>query len=139
MVAVEALACLVVVSALIRLFPFAWFMRWLIATDPGVADGGDKQVELICRAVARIAAWPRTWATCLPQALAAHRMLARRGIATRVRFGVRRDARGLHSHAWLMHGARCVLGESGVAAYALVAEYPRRAKENSQPEPAPIL
>ena len=45
-------------------------------------------------------------ATCLPQALATHYMLARRGVRSELRIGVAKDERGaLQAHAWVeVHG-----------------------------------
>lgn len=41
-------------------------------------------------------------AVCLPQAMAAHRMLARRGIDSAVHFGARRsDEKPIDAHAWV--------------------------------------
>lgn len=48
---------------------------------------------------------------CFPQALAAHAMLRRRGIASRLHYGVRRSADGqLRAHTWLETEGRTILG-----------------------------
>lgn len=39
--------------------------------------------------------------SCLPACLALARALARRGVATELRFGVRREGASLQAHAWL--------------------------------------
>lgn len=39
--------------------------------------------------------------TCLRRALALQMLLARRGVQTRLRFGVKKEASGLTAHAWL--------------------------------------
>lgn len=50
-------------------------------------------------------------ATCLPQALAARVMLARRGQASELRIGVARDAQGaLQAHAWVEVEGRVIIG-----------------------------
>ena len=41
---------------------------------------------------------------CLPRALALHRLLAWRGIRSRVRLGLRRTANGVDGHAWVECG-----------------------------------
>jgi hypothetical protein len=51
-------------------------------------------------------------ATCLTQALAGQYMLARRGIASRIRFGVDATGAEFRAHAWLISGDRIVLGGS---------------------------
>jgi Transglutaminase-like superfamily len=50
-------------------------------------------------------------ASCLPQALAAQRMLLRRGIPCRVEIGVSLDG-GLAAHAWVVAGEVTVHGAS---------------------------
>jgi hypothetical protein len=48
---------------------------------------------------------------CFPQALAAHAMLRRRGIPSRLHYGVRRSADGqLRAHTWLEADGRTILG-----------------------------
>jgi Transglutaminase-like superfamily len=53
-------------------------------------------------AVTRAARYAPFEAVCLPQAMAAQRMLRRRGVASVMHFGaVRRQANDLDAHAWL--------------------------------------
>ena len=53
-------------------------------------------------AVTRAARYAPFKAVCLPQAMAAHRMLSRRGVASTMHFGAgRRDGNDLDAHAWL--------------------------------------
>jgi hypothetical protein len=47
---------------------------------------------------------------CLPRALAAHAMLRRRGIASRLCLGVARDGSALAAHAWVEVGADKIVG-----------------------------
>lgn len=54
-------------------------------------------------------------ATCLMQASAAKSILARRGIASTIYFGVapsRDDGRAVNAHAWLRCGARIITGRA---------------------------
>lgn len=51
-------------------------------------------------------------ATCLTQALAGQYLLARRGIASRIRFGVDATGAEFRAHAWLISGDSIVLGGS---------------------------
>ena len=48
--------------------------------------------------------------SCLPRALAARRMLERRGLTSALRFGVLRTAEGLCAHAWIEVAGRTVVG-----------------------------
>jgi hypothetical protein len=60
------------------------------------------------RAVARAAAHHLVPMTCLPRALALQRMLARRGIASRVAIGVRKESGRIAAHAWVEIGGQPV-------------------------------
>ena len=55
-------------------------------------------------------------AKCLPQAMAAKAMLARRGCGSSFHLGAGFDARGkLIAHAWLVSGGTIVVGAAGIA------------------------
>lgn len=72
--------------------------------DPGAGETAG--AEIVARAVASAAAhhlWP---ITCLPRALVVWRMLAARGIPSRVRIGVRREEGSIRAHAWVEAGGR---------------------------------
>jgi len=77
------------------------------ATDPRLlqASGDPDQVSIavdVGWAVTRAARYVPLKAVCLPQAMVAHRMLQRRGVASVMRFGaVRVEAKPLDTHAWL--------------------------------------
>lgn len=59
---------------------------------------------------------------CLPQALAARRMLERRGIASTLYIGTMREHGGnRHFHAWLKAGDEWVTGMCDESRYALMA------------------
>jgi hypothetical protein len=58
------------------------------------------------RSAARVV--PR--ATCLAQALAMQRMLARRGRSSKMEVGVARNHKGLEAHAWLVCDGEVVIG-----------------------------
>lgn len=95
--------------------------RWHRCAQAETATGC---IQGIQDAVTLAARWPFRWAPCLPQAIAAHWMLARRHIWTQIRFGVRRGPCGLCSHAWLVHGTEILLGRESVSQFSFVAEIP---------------
>jgi hypothetical protein len=78
-------------------------------SDPRIAEtsagAGPDEVWIakeVSWAVTRAARYALFKAVCLPQALVAHRMLRRRGIASVMHFGaVNRDNEALDTHAWL--------------------------------------
>jgi transglutaminase-like putative cysteine protease len=67
----------------------------------------------------------RPWmkALCLPRALAAHAMLRRRGLASRLCLGVARKEGGLAAHAWVEVGTDKIAGETEADAYTRLAEF----------------
>lgn len=71
----------------------------------------DPTIDRVAFAIPRAAARVPWRATCLVQALAAQRWLARIGIASELKLGARKsEAAGLDAHAWLDAGGRTVIG-----------------------------
>ena len=69
------------------------------------------------------------WRTmCIEQGIAMQRLLRRRGIDARLRYGARPDegAAGLKAHVWLTVGDEIVIGEAEAAGYAELAMFPER-------------
>lgn len=105
------------------LLPFPWLLRLLVpltttpASEPPI-------IPHICHAVSRMANFPIPWAVCLPQALAAHWMLARRAIPSHIRFGVRTAPGTLAAHAWLVCNGRQILGHRAGLAFKPIFEFP---------------
>jgi hypothetical protein len=63
-------------------------------------------------------------APCLPQAMAAKYMLARRGFTSTLRFGVGRDVAGdFLAHAWLEAGNAVVIGAAGADQVTPIAQF----------------
>jgi hypothetical protein len=125
---VEAMVHLVAARLAVATLPFARLMA-LLRPDDGQRgarlDGVDQDcARRIRSAVRSVARTPSLWVTCLPQALAAHWMLGRRGISSRIGFGVRRGPKGLCSHAWLVCGNETLLGGECESEFSLVGEFP---------------
>lgn len=60
----------------------------------------------------------RVWkARCLADAFTAQVLLARRGVTSDLRIGVRKDGDALDAHAWLELDGRCILGEGELQAF----------------------
>jgi hypothetical protein len=100
MMLAEATATLVAVAVALRIVRFprlaAWAMR---ATASARSEWTRERIEQVARMVA--AAGRLTGLTCLTRSLALARMLARRGVATTVRIGVRTEHGALDAHAWV--------------------------------------
>lgn len=109
----EASAQLIAARLRIRILPFKAIARdlgtFVPPGDPRIsacrADAPEAQhrtARQIGWAVTRAAAHVPFEAVCLPQAMAAHAMLKRRGIDSAVHFGARRSTdKPIDAHAWL--------------------------------------
>ena len=76
--------------------------------EPG---DGAQTVDRVAFAIPRMGARVPWKGTCLVQALAAQRWLARRGIASEIVLGARKAGdKGIDAHAWLKAGDRVVVG-----------------------------
>lgn len=133
----ETIAALALARFLIRFIPFARWRRLLGPIgSPGTADPLplDEAQRRLVRDVARdVARWSRRVpfaALCLPRAMAARWVLARRGVAGRIVIGARggQAEKPLDLHAWLMVGDLCVTGDAerrSFEAFARAATSPR--------------
>lgn len=75
-------------------------------------------VERVVWAVTVAARYLPLSLACLPQALAAHVLLGRRGHPSEIRFGVAKDPAGsLEAHAWVECEGRVVIGGAGLERY----------------------
>ncbi len=68
-------------------------------------------------------------ATCVTQALAARRLLARRGWASEVCYGVGRLRGRVIAHAWLESGGRVIVGDQRLESLLPLASLERRTRE----------
>lgn len=94
--------------------PFRLIAPWL-RRAPETDSRNDVLLARVRRAVT-IAARNVSWnAVCLPQAMAAKAMLARRGCGSAFHLGADFDAQGkLIAHAWLVAGGAIVVGAAGI-------------------------
>jgi hypothetical protein len=61
---------------------------------------------------------------CFPQSLAAYFMLRRRHIASRLYYGVMREADQLKAHTWVKVGERTVVGGEVEPRFTVLATFP---------------
>jgi len=100
-----------------------------IGAAPAEMECPEIAVE-VGRTVAAVAAVLPIGIRCLHEAIAARRMLRRRGVPASVCLGVSLDparraepARGKAAHAWVEVGSRVVSGDRDLADYAVVARF----------------
>lgn len=124
----QAFLALVIAGASLRLLPLR---RMVHGLPPEVSPSSctpagheNRTVERIGWAV-RVAAGQIPWTvSCLPQAIAAKRLLRREGIVSKLFFGVDRGEKGdLEAHAWLMTEDIDVVGGEARDRYTVVASF----------------
>ena len=93
--------------------PFGRIAPWLRRSpDSGACDA---ETVLAVGDAVTIAARNVPWnAVCLPQAMAAKAMLARRGQGSALHLGAAKASDRLTAHAWLVAGGEVVVGEAGI-------------------------
>ena len=107
----------------VRILPSAQIFGW--------ANRPLRRRRRFAAAEARWVAWSiesltaKPWidASCLSSALAAHAMLRRRGIGSRLCLGVSRDGRALVAHAWIESGQNIIVGGSDAPRFTRIAEF----------------
>ena len=126
----DALALLAWAKLRVHLLPFRW-----VAPSLGRANGetaasvpaGERALAVeISWAVQAAARHVPLRFVCLPQAIAAQRMLRRRGIATTLYLGVALDKakrETITAHAWLRAGDKIVPGETEARRHRVLATF----------------
>lgn len=119
----EALVAIVLAQLAVRFISparvFAWANRPLRCRNRFPVD----EAKWVSWAVETVGAKPWMNALCLPRALAAHVMLHRRGIASRLCLGVARDDQGLAAHAWVEVGGREIIPNPDAGRFRRLAEF----------------
>jgi Transglutaminase-like superfamily len=119
----EAIAMLGLARFAVMTVPFRFMTYWLSRTpEMGACD---EILLLSVRKAVTTAARNVPWnAVCLPQAMAAKAMLARRGCGSSFHLGADFDAQGkLVGHAWLVAGSTVVVGATGIAGVTPLARF----------------
>jgi hypothetical protein len=119
----EAAVMLVLARLAVRFVPPARVFAWAHRPPRRICRFAGDDVSWIAWAVEHLAG--RSWmnALCLPCALAAHAMLRRRGIASRLCLGVARNADGLDAHAWIEVGDDKIVGATEAEKLTRLAEF----------------
>lgn len=123
----EAMVILSAASAMIRLMPFRKIMA--IAARGASSQRGsgldEKSIRDSIWAIEAVAARVPWRAVCFQQGFALHLMLRRRGVASRVHYGVRHDpVEGLMAHVWVSVDHLIVLGGETAPLFAELATFP---------------
>ena len=119
----EAAVTLLLARLAIRFVPAARIFAWVDRPPHRIRRFADDEAGWVWWAVENVGA--RRWMTalCLPRALAAHAMLRRRGIASRLCLGVARESGALSAHAWLEVGDDTIVGADDVDRFTRLAAF----------------
>lgn len=115
----------------LKLLPFAIMARSLgVHMEETDASQEVQHHEVICRvarAVHTMSHYTLWESQCLVQAVAALKMLARRGIGCTLYLGTAKDDNGrLIAHAWLRSGTVYVTGARGMQKFVVVSKFAKR-------------
>jgi hypothetical protein len=119
----EAVVMLGMARFIVITVPFRFIAPWLRRAPE--TETCDQLLLLSVRRAVTTAARNVPWnAVCLPQAMAAKAMLARRGCGSAFHLGATFDANGkLIAHAWLVAGGRVVVGAAGIPGMSPLARF----------------
>ncbi len=119
----EAILLLALARLIVLTVPFRFMAPWLSrAPETSACDEALLlRVRIAVTAAARNVPWN---AVCLPQAIAAKAMLARRGCGSSFHLGAGFGAPDkLIAHAWLVAGGRIVVGAAGIRDVTSIARF----------------
>jgi len=119
----EAFVAIALARLLVRFLPSARIFAWASRPPRRINRFAVDETSWVLWAVESIGAKPWMNARCLPSALAAHVMLHRRGIASRLCLGVAREGRGLSAHAWVEIGRDKIVRDSEAGRFTRLAEF----------------
>lgn len=123
---IEAGLVLTAASLASATLPFRRIVQWASAAPDGTRcpHGPD----IVHRAGQAIEAWSRRLplkTVCFQKGLALHWMLRRRGIGSRLHYGVdRHDDQGLRAHVWISVAGEIVMGGEVAGEFACLAVFP---------------
>jgi Uncharacterised nucleotidyltransferase/Transglutaminase-like superfamily len=127
-IAIEALCLLTFFRVALILVPVQKLTGWMINPDEARAAATQetaaqtlRRVEWSIDAVVRHV--PLSF-VCFPQCLAAYFMLRRRHVASKLFYGVTRDANQLKAHTWVKVGDRTVVGGDVESRFTVLTTFP---------------
>ena len=119
----EAAIALILARVAVCFVPFSWIVSWANKPPRHISRFATHEIPRIAWAVESVATRPWMNALCLPQALAAHAMLRRRGLASQLCLGVARENGLLTAHAWVEVGHNKIVGGAESARYTNLAAF----------------
>ena len=119
----EAAVTMVLARLAVRFVSAARIFAWADRPPRRIRRFAVDEIAWVSWAVENLGAKPWMNAFCLPRALAAHAMLRRRGIASRLCLGVARDSDALSAHAWVEIGDDKIVGGAEADGFTPLATF----------------
>ena len=121
----EALCWLIAARVALRVVPVARILRWQQLPVRARVDGaaGAELERRVRQAVLVAVRYAPVEFVCFPQCLAASALLRRRGLGTRLHYGVTRLEGGLVAHTWLESRGEMVIGGEAASRYSTLGVY----------------
>jgi hypothetical protein len=119
----EAAIMLLLARLAVRFMPPARLFAWAGRPARRVRRFADDEAQWVAWAVDHHGPLAGMNGLCLPRALAAHAMLRRRGIASRLCLGVARNGSAFAAHAWIEVGEESIIGGDEAAGFTRLAAF----------------
>jgi hypothetical protein len=119
----EAAVMLVLARLAVRYVPTAHIFAWADRPPQRIRRFASDEIAWVSWVVENLGAKPWMNALCLPRALAAHAMLRRRGIASRLCLGLAREHGSLSAHAWVEIGNDKIVGGAEADGFTRLATF----------------
>jgi hypothetical protein len=119
----EAALMLVLARIAVRALPAGQVFAWANRPQRRVKRFAADQARWVAWSIDTMSVKPWIKASCLASALAAHAMLRRRGIASRLCLGVARDEGAVAAHAWIEVGQDVIVGAAEAVRFTRIAQF----------------
>ena len=119
----EAAVMLVLAQLAARFVSPARIFAWADRPPRRIRRFAVDEIGWVSWAIENLGTKPWMNAPCLPRALAAHAMLRRRGIESRLCLGVARERGALSAHAWVEIGDAKIVGGAEAGGFTRLATF----------------
>ncbi len=119
----EAAIMLLLARLAVRFFSPARLFAWAGRPARHVRRFAVDEAQWVAWAVDHLGTLAGMNGPCLPRALAAHAMLRRRGIASRLCLGVARNGSAFAAHAWIEVGEERIIGGDEATGFTRLAAF----------------
>jgi len=119
----EAAVMLLLARLAVRFVPSSRLFNWADRPITKMRRFAIDEANWVAWAIEQVVPRPGMNAPCLPRALAAHAMLRRRGIASRLCLGVADSDSHITAHAWVEVGERKLVGGEDAGRFTPLAAF----------------